>query len=99
MTNMNYPCNVVGNFKELFQKQICKFMKSRPSVSHLSSESNSDYFFAGSIVRGAFTVEQGFSEEVVSLAEKLVPLTRCLWHLTKVTDGSVKNSKYHMFKI
>ena len=39
---------------------------------------------AGVIGGGHFCSERGFSQEVVSMALKLVPCTRRIWQLTKV---------------
>lgn len=55
------------------------------------------FLFEGCIVKGAFSLEQGYSEEICSLTEKLVPLTRKLWYLTKVRVKKFLNRKVVSF--
>lgn len=53
----------------------------------------------GCIVRGAFSLEQGYSQEVCSMTEKLVCLTRKLWHLTKVTMMPTPAKFHYVFNL
>ena len=48
----------------------------------MPTDSSIDHIF-GTIAKGHFCTTKGFTEEVISFVEKLVPMTRNLWKLTK----------------
>ncbi|GFY65841.1 dynein heavy chain 5, axonemal, partial [Trichonephila inaurata madagascariensis] len=64
----------------------------------LPTDASIDKIF-GCIVEGAFSEEQGFSEEIRNLALKMVPVTRKLWHLTKSTMLPTPAKFHYVFNL
>nr|XP_042899545.1 dynein axonemal heavy chain 5 [Parasteatoda tepidariorum] len=64
----------------------------------LPTDSSIDKIF-GCIVKGAFSLEQGFSDEILSLTEKLVPVTRKLWQATKATMLPTPTKFHYVFNL
>ncbi|CAL4256318.1 unnamed protein product, partial [Meganyctiphanes norvegica] len=50
--------------------------------STLPSDQSIDKIF-GAIGKGHYNVKRGFSQQIRNIVEKLIPLTRKIWHFTK----------------